>query len=529
MLKKKVFVGLLLCVLAVSVLVSYYPDVQAQEVNSLPNRLAGQDRFQTAKVIGEEFNSGEVVNVILASGVDFPDALSASTLSKKLNAPILLADVTSSGSAEALAYIQSHLAVGGTIYIVGGTAVIGDDVETSLRVAGHSNIVRLAGNDRYDTDMEVVNEVNVPQGTPVFIASGENFPDALSVSSFAGSKQYPTLLVGLNTLPEKTRAYLAKNQPSTVYIAGGTSVVSQLAEAQIKTASPNSTIKRLAGNDRYDTAGVVAREFASAPKTVYLTNGLNFPDALAGSALAARTGDPILLVDHTSTTLPPSITAYLQHLRDTRIRPNVRALGGTVVVPEILIQQAEAVLDGKPPIVVIPPVNPLLKLGYTKEKYALVFGSVNNAMYQSASDAKSNMVNISIDAWQLNPSGQKYAAKRTLTVNKAIAGMVQTVFKEIFEGQDKFPIFSVSGYSWRGDGTSEHNWGIAIDINPNENYMINSAGVIVAGSFWNPSSSIYSIPEKGNVVTTFNKYGFTWGGNAWKSSHDYMHFSYLGT
>ena len=71
MFKKKIFVGLLLCVLAVGALVSYYPDVQAQEVNSLPNRLAGQDLFQTAKVIGEEFNSGEATNVILASGIDF--------------------------------------------------------------------------------------------------------------------------------------------------------------------------------------------------------------------------------------------------------------------------------------------------------------------------------------------------------------------------------------------------------------------------------------------------------------------------
>ncbi|HBP64994.1 MAG TPA: cell wall-binding protein [Desulfosporosinus sp.] len=528
MFKKKIFVGLLLCVLAVGALVSYYPDVQAQEVNSLPNRLAGQDRFQTAKVIGEEFNSGEATNVILASGIDFPDALSASTLSKKLNAPILLADVTRSGSAEALAYIQSHLAVGGTIYIVGGTAVIGADVETSLRVAGHNNIVRLAGNDRYDTDMAVVSAVNVPDGTPVFIASGENFPDALSISSFAGAKQYPTLLVGCNMLPDKTRAYLTNNKPSTVYIAGGTSVVSQSVEAQIKTASPNSAIKRLAGNDRYDTAGVVVREFASAPKTIYLANGLTFPDALAGSALAARTGDPILLVDHALTTLPPSIRAYLQQLREAGIRPNVRAVGGIVVVPEILIQQAEAVLDGKPPIVVIPPVNPLLKLGYTQEKYALVFGSVDNNMYQSASEAQANMVKILINVWQINARGEKCVAQCTLTVHKAVAGMVKTVFKEIFEGQDKFPISSVSGYSWRGDGTSEHNWGLAIDINPNENYMINSAGVIVAGSFWNPGNNPYSIPEKGDVVTTFNKYGFTWGGNAWKSSNDYMHFSYLG-
>lgn len=93
---------------------------------------------------------------------------------------------------------------------------------------------------------------------------------------------------------------------------------------------------------------------------------------------------------------------------------------------------------------------------------------------------------------------------------------------------DSFPIYSVQGYAWRPENTSEHNWGLAIDINPNENYMVTSGGVIVAGSLWDPENNLYSIPEKGNVVTTFNKYGFTWGGNAWKSSNDYMHFSYLG-
>jgi len=95
----------------------------------------------------------------------------------------------------------------------------------------------------------------------------------------------------------------------------------------------------------------VVKEFAATPNTIYLANGLNFPDALAGSALAAKTGDPILLVDNALTTLPPAIGAYLQQLRDSGIRPNVRALGGAVVVPDILIQQSEAILDGKPLVI----------------------------------------------------------------------------------------------------------------------------------------------------------------------------------
>jgi hypothetical protein len=59
--------------------------------------------------------------------------------------------------------------------------------------------------------------------------------------------------------------------------------------------------------------------------------------------------------------------------------------------------------------------------------------------------------------------------------------------------------------------------------------MIKSDGTVVCGSFWEPGSCPYSIAEDGDVVSAFAKYGFSWGGNAWRSSHDYMHFSYLGT
>jgi hypothetical protein len=138
------------------------------------------------------------------------------------------------------------------------------------------------------------------------------------------------------------------------------------------------------------------------------------------------------------------------------------------------------------------------------------------------------MVSIIIDTWQLKAGGEKSAGKRTLRVNKAVANEVKAIFKEIFEGKERFPIYSVGGYAWRPENTSEHRWGLAIDINPNENYMVTSKGIIVAGSFWNPAKSPYSIPLTGDVVRAFNKHGFTWGGNAWKSSNDYMHFSYLG-
>lgn len=338
------------------------PEIQIPEVNAINSfdymdlmktfvgsnrsaRVAGQDGYMTARTIGEEYNSGLCTSIILASGLNFQDALSSSILSKKFDAPILLVGATVEESSEAFDYIASHSYPDTKIYIIGGTGVIGTSFETELIKGGHVNIERLSGSDRYDTSMAVVDKADVKQGTPVFVISGESFPDVLSAASFVGAKQYPTLLVGQNYLADKTRNFIASNKPSSVYIVGGVSAISQSVEAQIKELVPTAIIKRLAGNDRFDTAGAVLNEFSVSPQTVYLANGFNFQDAIAGSALAAKTGDPVLLIDHTLETLPPATEAYLKKLRDAGSRPMVRALGGAAVVPDRLIKQAENILD----------------------------------------------------------------------------------------------------------------------------------------------------------------------------------------
>jgi len=141
-------------------------------------------------------------------------------------------------------------------------------------------------------------------------------------------------------------------------------------------------------------------------------------------------------------------------------------------------------------------------------------------------EADALMETITIDIWTIK-NGEKVPSTTTLTVHKAIAEKVQLIFKEIFEGEEKFPIKSIGGYSWRG-GKSEHNYGTAIDINPNENYCIYTSGSIV-GEFYKPYVSPYSIKPFGEVVEIFEKYGFNWGADTWRGNRDFMHFSYCGT
>ena len=175
--------------------------------------------------------------------------------------------------------------------------------------------------------------------------------------------------------------------------------------------------------------------------------------------------------------------------------------------------------------------------GSNDAKWAHIFGSPDaDYGYASQEEAAAHMVRVSFPVWKLS-NGRKVSSTASISINAALADEVVQIFTEIFNDPEQFPINSVGGYSWRGNSSSsEHNPGLAIDINPNENYQIRYGNVVV-GSFWDPASSPYSIPEDGSVVRIFEAHGWSWGGDAWagyttpstSGNHDYMHFSYFGT
>lgn len=148
--------------------------------------------------------------------------------------------------------------------------------------------------------------------------------------------------------------------------------------------------------------------------------------------------------------------------------------------------------------------------------------------YQSAQEAASHMVTVSVRVWDFTDSTRTSKTTKTLwlQVHENIAETVRAIFEEIYNGPEQFPIYAVGGYRW--EPGSEHMPGLAIDINPNENYECTNDGVATTGSYWKPGEDAYSIPADGDVVRAFRKYGFGWGGN-WNSKKDYMHFSFFST
>lgn len=261
-------------------------------------RFQGGTRIETAAAIAEKFNSKIVQAVVITTGDEFADALSGSTLAKKLNAPILL--IGSCDNSSALKYIKAHLdKQQGGIYILGGPGAVSDAFIKTFNDMGYSNIKRLSGQDRYETNQVINKELDIQEGTPVVVAIGEDFPDALSISSIAAAKGYPIILSETDNLPQSSIDTIKSIKPGTVYIAGGHGVVSESVKNTIKSIAglKDENIIRLSGQDRYETSLSIARHFNLDSNTVCFATGEDFPDALAGSVLAAKLNAPILLIN----------------------------------------------------------------------------------------------------------------------------------------------------------------------------------------------------------------------------------------
>lgn len=161
------------------------------------------------------------------------------------------------------------------------------------------------------------------------------------------------------------------------------------------------------------------------------------------------------------------------------------------------------------------------------QKTKRAFGSERkkNKNFKTSSKAAKQMKSIKIKVWDFKngKSGKKITKTKYLTVNKRMAPSIQAMFDEIYKSKEKQVIKDIGCYSYR---TGEHMYGLAIDINPNENYMIDGK-TILSGSFWKPKKSKYSIPLDCETVRIMERYGFYRG--FWGDRKDYMHFSYFGT
>jgi len=220
------------------------------------------------------------------------------------------------------------------------------EFEIKLSELGFKNVVRVAGLDRYDTSHKVARALKDLTVSTVVISSGEQYPDALSISSFAANKGWPILLSAYDALPQDIKNFLLERKPSKVYITGGAGVISNNVLSEITTLLPEASVERLMGESQFDTNIIIAETFAPKPLTVYLATGYDFADALAGSTVAAKNGDPIIFINPSVPTLPKSVARYFGKLYANIISPGIVSFGGSGVVTDEIMKITSDLIVG---------------------------------------------------------------------------------------------------------------------------------------------------------------------------------------
>ncbi len=293
-------------------------------------RISGDDRYETANEISKRTFPGGSKTVLIANGLNYPDALAAVPLAYEVDGPILLINgKTGEISDETLKQIAELGAE--KIYLLGGTTAVSKGIEDTLKKS--YEIERLGGDDRYETAALIADEYVEVTGKvydTVFIASGLNYPDALSAGSAAALNGAPILFVDKG-IPAATAEKL--KDVETIYVAGGSVVVSEAVYKEL----PGKT-ERLAGDDRYLTGIEISKKFFAETEAVYTATGWDYADALTGGVAAAKDTAPLLLVDGKINTVPKTTTDYIKASKAERLV----VLGGSAAVNDTVMKLLQA-------------------------------------------------------------------------------------------------------------------------------------------------------------------------------------------
>jgi putative cell wall-binding protein len=270
------------------------------------SRLSASDRYELGAAVALATRPGGAETVYVASGANYPDALSAGPAAVKAGGALLLVAPDQAPPAALAALTRLNPT---SVVVVGGEAAVSRRVVDALAAAApRAAVGRLAGGDRYAISRAVVAQAFPRGADALFVATGANFPDALAAGAPAGILGAPVLLVNgsaASTDSDTLRTVTALG-PGSIGIVGGTGAVSAGVES---TLSSSVEVVRVTGIDRYAVSFALNERVLADYSTVYLATGASFPDALVGGVLAGTRHHPLYVVP--STCVPPGVLAKL--------------------------------------------------------------------------------------------------------------------------------------------------------------------------------------------------------------------------
>ncbi|MFC0903443.1 cell wall-binding repeat-containing protein [Clostridium sp. MT-14] len=210
------------------------------------------------------------------------------------------------------------------IALSGFTGNVYADSSNSGNMSATENENRLWGEDRIETSLKISQEGWKYGAATAVIAQGYGYADALCAAPLAKKYNAPIILSRQDSLDDETIKELKRLEVDRAFVIGGTGSLSDNVESQLKDIGV-STVKRLGGQDRYETSVKIAEELENVSNIV-VASGSGYADSLSIASIAAKKGMPILLSQ--SDALPQAVKNYLKN----RNIEKTYIVGGTGVI-----------------------------------------------------------------------------------------------------------------------------------------------------------------------------------------------------
>ena len=209
------------------------PEQQEQKATINVERIMGATRFDTAVQAAKKLQEGtkkQPTTAFFVTSDKFADALSVSSLAGLLGAPVFYVDASGKLDKATKAYLKGLAKPLDTAYIIGGKKAVGEAITTELKGLAKAT-VRYGGSTRYETNAIINTSLRGKfKSKDLYLASGINFPDALSGGVLAAKNSAPVVLA-YNSVSGKQLEFLKKYgiteaTGNTLRVIGGTGAVS---------------------------------------------------------------------------------------------------------------------------------------------------------------------------------------------------------------------------------------------------------------------------------------------------------------
>ena len=275
-----------------------YDQFELEDAGITVTRIAGPDRYATSVAVNRAAESlvgaapQKPLELFVADGISYPDALVAGAAAGRKGALMLI----SKGNVldpQTYGYISQ---LGQTrplkITAVGGPAARAVQ-NTPWPTTFGVEIQAIYGADRYETAAQLA--TTQPGTTAAVLATGEDFPDALSGGALAADQNAAMLLTKTKNLPDSSYQALRRHGSEKTIVVGGPNAVSaKVAELVNGARLGNEASKVISGtlaeSEKIKADAAAAAEKAKADALKQVAEALKGSDSKTLAALLSQLG-----------------------------------------------------------------------------------------------------------------------------------------------------------------------------------------------------------------------------------------------